>query len=175
MKAFFYSRHLREKILIIVLLGMVAVTWLVGVANRGRAFWREWRATSTVLTTQQQWLSNRREIEATATQAIGRLDPTRTFSSTRLLGELSTIADQVGVRSNTSSEILGTERTNEFAVNTVQFAIRNADLPAVLAFYDEIDKRAPYLGVEQFSLTVNPGNQSLLTVMLRVSSVEIAR
>ena len=91
------------------------------------------------------------------------------------MGELSTIADQVGVRSNTSSEILGTERTNEFAVNTVQFAIRNADLAAILSFYDEIDKRAPYLGVEQFSLSVNPGNLTLLNVMLRVSSVEIAR
>ena len=175
MKAFFFSRHLREKILIIVLLAMVAVSWLAGVASRGRALWRGWAATSTVLATQQQWLDNRRDIEATATQAVGRLDPARTFSSTRLLGELSTIADQVGVRSNTSSEILGTERTNEFAVNTVQFAIRNADLPSILTFYDEIDKRAPYLGVEQFSLTVNPSNQSLLNVMLRVSSVEIAR
>ncbi|HUL53127.1 MAG TPA: hypothetical protein VLT83_06930 [Opitutaceae bacterium] len=175
MKALFYSRHIREKILVIVLLAMVAVTWLGRVAGRGRTLWREWRATSTVLTTQQQWLDNRRDIEAAAAQAVGRLDPARTFSSTRLLGELSTIADQVGVRSNTSSEILGTERTNEFAVNTVQFAIRNADLPSVLTFYDEIDKRTPYLGVEQFSLTVNPGNQSLLNVMLRISSVEIAR
>jgi hypothetical protein len=175
MKAFFFSRHLREKILIIVLLAMLAASWLARGAGRGRALWREWRATSAVLATQQQWLDNHRDIEAAAAQAVGRLDPARTFSSTRLLGELSTIADQVGVRTNTSSEILGTERTNEFAVNTVQFAIRNADLAAILTFYDEIDKRAPYLGVEQFSLSVNPGNQTLLNVMLRVSSVEIAR
>ena len=175
MKALFFSRHLREKILLIVLLGMIAVSWLAAVAGRAHALWREWRATSTVLTTQQQWLDNRRDIEAAAAKAVGRLDPARTFSSTRLLGELSMIADQVGVRSNTSSEILGTERTNEFAVNTVQFAIRNADLAAILGFYDEIDKRAPYLGVEQFSLSVNPGNQNLLNVMLRVSSAEIAR
>ena len=175
MKALFFSRHLREKLLLIVLLAMVAATWLTSVAGRGHAVWREWRATSAVLTTQQQWLENRGDIEAAAARAVGHLDSTRTFSSTRLLGELSTIADQVGVRSNTSSEILGTERTNEFAVNTVQFAIRNADLPAILSFYDEIDKRAPYLGVEQFSLSVNPGNLTLLNVMLRVSSVEIAR
>jgi len=79
------------------------------------------------------------------------------------------------VRSNTSSEILGTERTSQFAVNTVQFAIRNADLGSILSFYDEIDRRAPYLGIEQFSLTVSPGNPALLNVMLRVSSVEIVR
>jgi hypothetical protein len=130
---------------------------------------------STVLATQQQWLDQRADIEAAAAQAIAHLDPTRTFSSPRLLGELSMIADRVGVRSNTSSEILGTERTNQFAVNTVQFAIRNADLASVLSFYDELDKRAPYLGLEQFSLSVNPANPALLNVMLRVSSVEMAK
>jgi hypothetical protein len=92
-----------------------------------------------------------------------------------LLGELSTIADQVGVRNNTSSEILGTELTNQFAVNTVQVAVRNADLPSLLSFYDALDKRAPYIGLEQFSLTVNPSNPALLNAVMRVSSVEINR
>ena len=175
MKAFFFTRHLREKLLLVTLLALGAAIWLTGIARRSRTFWREWRATATVLTTQQQWLDNRAGIEASAARAIAHLDPARTFSSPRLLGELSTIADQIGVRSNTSSEILGTERTSQFAVNTVQFAIRNADLASVLSFYDEIDRRAPYLGIEQFSLTVSPGNPALLNVMLRVSSVEIVR
>jgi hypothetical protein len=175
MKAFFLSRHLREKLLLIVLLALGAAIWLTGIARRGRTLWLEWRATATVLADQQKWLNNRAEYETAAARAIAHLDPARTFSSPRLLGELSTIADQIGVRSNTSSEILGTERTSQFAVNTVQFAIRNADLASVLSFYDEIDRRAPYLGIEQFSLTVNPGNPAQLNVMLRVSSVEIVR
>ncbi len=175
MKAFFLSRLLREKVLLTALMALGAIVWLTGVARRGRGLWLEWRGTSTLLATQQQWLDNRAQIEAAAAKAVGHLDPARTFSSTRLLGELSTIADQVGVRSNTSSEILGTERTNQFAVNTVQFAIRNTGLASLLNFYQELDKRAPYIGVEQFSLTVVPGNPSLLNAMLRVSSVEIMR
>ncbi|MDD2763817.1 MAG: general secretion pathway protein GspM [Opitutaceae bacterium] len=175
MKAFFFSRHLREKMLLTALLALVALTWLTRVARGGREFWRDWRATATTLATQQQWLDHRADIEAAATRAVAHLDPSRTFSSARLLGELSTIADQVGVRSNTASEILGTERTSEFAVNTVQFAIRNADLAAILRLCGGLDQRAPYLGLEQFSLTVNPANPALLNVTLRVSSVEIAR
>ncbi|MFA5057364.1 MAG: hypothetical protein WC485_04580 [Opitutaceae bacterium] len=175
MKAFFFSRHLREKMLLTVLLALVALTWLAQLARNGRDLWRDWRATATTLATQQQWLDHRTDIEAAATRAVAHLDPSRTFSSARLLGELSTIADQVGVRSNASSEILGTERTNEFAVNTVQFAIRNADLATVLHLCDRLDRRAPYLGLDQFSLTVNPANPALLNVTLRVSSVEIAR
>ena len=88
---------------------------------------------------------------------------------------MSTIADQVGVRNGTSSEILETQLTNQFSVNTVQVAVRNADLPSLLSFYDELEKRAPYIGLEQFSLSANPTNPSLLSAVMRVSSVEINR
>jgi hypothetical protein len=175
MKTFFFSRHIREKVLLTALLALIAIVWLGRVARSARVFWAEWRANAAVLAEQQQWIDNRAGIEASAAKAIQHLDPARTFSSPRLLGELSTIADQVGVRNNTSSEILGTEPTNQFSVNTVQIAVRNTDLPSLLRFYDELDKRSPYIGLEQFSITVNPANPALLSAVMRVSSVEISR
>jgi hypothetical protein len=175
MKAFFLSRLLREKVLLTALMALAAIVWLAAVARRGHRLWADWRATNTLLATQQQWLENRAQIEASAAKAVEHLDPSRTYSSTRLLGELSTIADQVGVRSNTSSEILGTERTSQFAVNTIQFSLRNTSWESLKSFYLELSKRAPYIGIEQFSLTVVPGNPLLLNAMLRVSSVEIVR
>jgi hypothetical protein len=175
MKTFFFSRHIREKILLTTLLALVAIVWLGREVRNARAFWAEWRANAADLATQQQWIDNRASIETAAVKAIEHLDPARTFSSPRLLGELSAIADQVGVRNSTSSEILGTEPTSQFSVNTVQVAVRNIDLPALLGFYNELDKRSPYVGIEQFSLTVNPANPALVSVVMRVSSVEINR
>jgi hypothetical protein len=175
MKTFFFSRHIREKILLTVLLAMVGLVWLGRVARSTRGIWLEWRANAALLATQKQWLDNRANIETQAAKAVAHLDPERTFSSPRLLGELSTIADEVGVRNNTSSEIVGTELANQFSVNTVQAAVRNADLQALLSFYGELEKRAPYIGLVEFSLTVNPSNPSLLNAVMRVSSVEINR
>jgi hypothetical protein len=175
MKSFFFSRHIREKLLLTVLVALVGIVWLGRVVRNARVFWIEWRANAAVLATQQQWLDNRASIDAASARAIEHLDPARTFSSPRLLGELSTIADQVGVRNGTSSEILGTELTNQFSVNTVQVAVRNADLQSLLNFYGELEKRAPYIGLEQFSLTANPANPSQLNAVMRVSSVEINR
>ena len=175
MKTFFFSCHIREKILMTTLLALVAIVWLGRVGRSFRVFWAEWRATSAELAMQQQWIDNRAGIEAAAAKAIEHLDPARTFSSPRLLGELSTIADQVGVRASTASEGLGTEPTNQFSVNTVQFAVRNIDLRSLLNFCDELDKRSPYIGLEQFSLTVNPSNPTLISAVMKVSSVEISR
>lgn len=175
MKAFFFSRHFREKVLLTALLALVAVVWLVRVARSSRALWLEGRTAAATLATQQQWLDNRATIEVAAAKAIEHLDPARTFSSTRLLGELSTIADKIGVRTNTASEIIGTDRTSLFSINTVQFSLRNTDWDSLKRFYLELSQRSPYIGIEQFSLTVNPGNPTLLNATLRVSSVEIVR
>lgn len=175
MKALFFSIHLREKLLLIGLLALVAVTWLTGVTRRGHTLWVEWRTVAAKLATQQQWLDNRASIEAAATKAVEHLDPARTFSSQRLMGELSTIADRVGVRDKTSSTNLPTEQANPFQVNAVQFAIRNTDLASVINFYDELEKRAPYIGIEQFTLNVGATTQAQLSVNLKVSSVEILR
>ena len=150
MKAFFFSRHVREKILLTAFLALVGIVWLARVGRSGRVFWIEWRANAAVLTAQQQWLDNRAGIEASAAKAVAHLDPARTFSSPRLLGELSTIADQVGVRNGTSSEILGTELTNQFSVNTVQVAVRNADLPSLSASTANSTSAPPTSGSNSF-------------------------
>jgi hypothetical protein len=175
MKTFFFSRHVREKVLLTTLLALVGIVWLGQVARSARAFWLDWRVNAILLATQQQWLDNRANIEAQAAKAIMHLDPARTFSSPRLLGELSTIADQVGVRNNASSEILETELTKQFSVNTVQLAVRNVDMQSLLSLYNELDKHAPYIGLEEFSLTLNPSNPALLNAVMKVSSVEINR
>ena len=173
MKAFFLTRLFREKVLLTALLALGALLWLSSLGRRGHAFWLQWQANSAQLAVQQRWLDNRAGIETAATKAVAHLDPGHTFSSTRLLGELSTIADEVGVRGNAASEILGTERTTQFSVNTIQFSLRNVDWDSLKRFYVELSHRAPYIGLEQFSLSVAPGNASQLNVMLRVSSVEI--
>jgi hypothetical protein len=175
MKTFFFSRHVREKVLLTALLALVGIVWLGRVGRSARAFWLDWRVNAGLLATQQQWLDDRSNIEAQAAKAVAHLDPARTFSSPRLLGELSTIADQVGVRNNASSEILETELTKQFSMNTVKVEVRNVDMQSLLSLYNELDKRAPYIGLEEFSLTVNPSNPTLLNAMIRVSSVEINR
>jgi hypothetical protein len=175
MKAFFFSRHSREKVLIMIFVALVAVVWLLRVERNSRALWLEWRTAAATLATQQQSLDNRTQIEAAAAKAVEHLDPSRTFSSTRLLGELSTIADKIGVRSNTQSEIVGTDRSSLFSINSVQFSLRKTDWDSIKRFYLELSQRSPYIGIVGFSLAAEPGNPTLLNAILQVSSVEITR
>jgi len=174
MKAFFFTRLLREKLLLVFFTALVAVVWLSAWGGRMARFWSEQRRTTSELETQQLWLNNRQQIEVAARAAVEHLDPARTFDAARLVGELGVIASGAGL-TNTSSESPRTEQTSEFAVNTVEFSIRRADYGALQRFYQELSKRAPYITIEQISLQADRSNPALLNASLRAASVEIAR
>ena len=175
MKAFFLSRLLREKILMVGLIVLAAATWLSGLLTRGQLFAREFSRTSQDLTIQSMMIGQQGRIEASAEAAIKHLEPSGTYNLLRLQAELDTIARSVGL-TTTASDDSHAERTPQFTVNTVQFSIRNADYESLVRFYLELVKRSPYLGIEQFSVfTSSATNPALLSASLRVSSVEIAK
>jgi hypothetical protein len=174
MKAFFLSRLLREKILLVVFTLLGAAIWLSGVGERVASQVRAIRVTSTDLDVQQRWLLQRERIEKEAALAVEHLDPSRSFDSVRLQGELNTLARSAGL-SNYDVSDSRTVRSSQFAVHSVQFSARNSDLGALITFYQSLAQRAPYLGLEQFSLASNRSNPSQLSASWRVTSVEIAR
>lgn len=175
MKAYFFSRVLREKLLLVVFVALGAAIWLSSVSDRTTRFVREFNRTSGDLAEQKLWLEQRDAIQAKAKAAIENLDPAKTYSAVRLSAEVRRIADTSGLGPATSSEPPRTENAGQFSVNTMQVAIRRAELAALLRLNEEVGKRAPYMSIEQFDLSADRANPALLNASLRISSVEITR
>ena len=171
LKAFFLSRLLREKLLLVVIAVLVALTLLSNFSGRVARAWRTQRATTVTLADQAQWLANRAAIEAGAGKAVKNLDPARTLDDTQLVGELNALARAQGLKF--TNDTPRTERSGQFAMHTVQFNLLKMDWNALKSFYLELTKRSPYIGIEQFSLQAERANPALLNASLRVSSVEI--
>lgn len=173
LRAFFLGRLFREKLLLVAIALLVAVTMLSAFSRRAAAFWRTERATTLTLAEQQQWLQNRAAIEAGAQQAVKNLDPARTLDDTRLVGELNALARSQGLRF--TNDTPQTERSGQFAVHTVQFNLQKCDWESLKRFYLALTQRSPYVGIEQFSLQADRASPAQLNASLRVSSVEIIR
>ena len=173
LKTYFLGRLLREKLLLVTIAALVALTVLSSFGKRAAAFWRTQRATSAALADQAEWLRNRTAIEAGAQQAVKNLDPARTLDDTRLVGELNALARSQGMRF--TNDTPQTVRSGQFAVHTVQFNLQKSDWDTLKRFYLELTKRSPYIGIEQFSLTADRASPAQLNASLRVSSVEIVR
>lgn len=175
MRAFFLSRVLREKMLLVVFVALGAGIWGASAVERVGRKVAEVRRTSTDLAEQSMWLEQREAIEQRAATAVANLDPSRTYNSVRLSAELSALASATGIGGSASSEGLRTERTPQFAVHTLQFTLRRVSWENLLQFYARLSERAPYISIEQFSLSADRTNPAQLNATLRVSSVEIAR
>lgn len=171
LKAYFLSRLFREKLLLVAIVVLVALTFLSSFSGRVARAWRTQRTTSVMLADQQQWLANRAGIEANATKAVQHLDPSKTLDDTQLVGELNGLARAQGLKF--TSDTPRTERTGQFAVHTVQFNLIRMDWNSLKSFYVELTKRSPYIALEQFSLQAERNNPALLNASLKVSSVEI--
>lgn len=172
MKTFFLSRALREKVLMLLFAALALMIWVSRGLNRGQNLWDDVRDVRTDLATQRLWLKNAPAIAAKAAAATRSLDPARTLSATKLLGELSELAVQAGLK----AEISGgqrTERTDQFAFHTVQLNFRKADLGALVNFYRELSKRSPYIGIETFSLEADRTSPGQVNAGFRLVSAEL--
>lgn len=175
MKVFFLTRSLREKMFMLGLIAIAAAMWLSSVSGRTHTFFRQVSDTSTDLAVQKRWLSERAHIETDAKNAIANLDPARTFDSVRLQAELDAIAHQVGLSKDNNIDDPQVVPGTQFTLNSVRFVVRNAEWTVLEKFYTELTKRAPYIGIDEFSiLPSSKANPAQLTASLRVTSVQIA-
>jgi type II secretory pathway component PulK len=175
MKAFFLSRLLREKILLVVLVVAAAAMWLSGAGKRAGKIWRETRSTSIDLQEQEVTLAQKESIEARSSASFERLDRARTFDRVRLQSEINNIAVEVGLGSKTNINGLPTEPASQFSVHSVNVSINNADYTSLTKFYTALQKRSPYIGIEQFDIMANTGGSSVLRQNLRVSSFDFTK
>jgi hypothetical protein len=172
LRAFFLSRLLREKLLLLAFIGIGTLWWLSAFASRASAFSREQRSTTAALAEQQLWLNDRAKIEAAAESAAARLDPARTYSASRLSTEIRNLASQAGLRSfNTVPQ--PSVPNVQFSFHTLTFTASNVDWDGLKKFYQAVQTKVPYIGIDQFTLTL--GNNGTHSINMRISSVEIVR
>ncbi|MCF3650789.1 hypothetical protein [Synoicihabitans lomoniglobus] len=174
MRTWFMGKLAREKFILLIFVGALAVYWSSDLWARFGAAWREKTQTTVQLQVQEQWLMRREQIEGAARAAVEDLDSSRTFNSVRLSGELSTLAAGAGIATNLRSEAQPTQRTAQFSVHTVQLTLNRVPWENLLSFYEGLSQRAPYISIEQFTLESVRSDTTQLNARLLVSSVEIS-
>jgi len=174
LRGYFLSRTIREKMLVLGLIAVLAVVWVSRLLKRTAATSGSLSAKGMDLREQQGWLNEQQAIERRSKAATENLDRSKTFDSVRLQGKMYEIAKAAGLGPNTKISGLPPVPTNLFKYNTVQVQILNVASSAygsLLNFENEIHKYSPYIGIESAQVRVNPST-SQLTLQMRVFSVE---
>lgn len=173
MRSWFQSRNRREQLLVTLFVILGALVWVAGAAGRLRARSAGWNSARVELGAQQLWLDRQKEIEAASGAAVRNLDPARTFDATKLVASVTSLAGGAGLQPAIDPAV--TQRTPQFALHTIKVTFRRANLPALLNFYDELTKQAPYLNLESIALQTDRGAPGALNATLQVSATQIVK
>lgn len=168
MNQFFQTKSLRERLLMLLFVAIAFAWW--GSSSLGRFnLWRhDWSSVREERKTQELWLQNRDSITAQASAAAKTLDPGRTLDALQLLTELNRFSQ--GLNAEIGAQ--RTERTTGFAMHSMQVNLRRVDLAGLLRFYRQLSERAPYIGIEQCTITVDRGSAGALNASFRISAVQ---
>jgi len=175
LRAFFLSRALREKLLLVAFIAIGVLWWASAFSTRMGRFWREQRLTTAGLAEQTQWLNNRNLIEETAKKTASRLDSTKTLNGNQLVTTVSQLANEAGLKNTQTSGSMVSKTEGQFAVHSQEFVIRNVEWPDLKKFYEALQRQSPYIAMERFTLLGPPSNSPQHILTLKVTSVEITR
>ncbi len=173
MRTWFQSRNRREQMLVTFFAVMAALVWLSYAAGRLQQQIAGWRSTRGDLAAQQLWLDRQQAIEAQSLAAVRNLDPARTLDATKLVATVTSLASGASLQPAIDSPV--TQRTPQFAFHTIKVTFRRANLPALLNFYDEMSKQAPYLSLESIALQTDRAAAGALNATLQISATQITK
>jgi len=174
LRASFLGRELREKLLLVAFVGLGAVIWFSSFTKRASLSWRDARATTRALTVQQDWINRQPAIDAAARQAASKFDAAKTYNQPRLFSEVRGLISEAGLKNPSVAN--QTPITNgQFTVNSLSVTIAGIDDWAALRkFYWLLQQKSPYIGIDQFVIQGPTRGSTQHTLVVKVSSVEIA-
>jgi hypothetical protein len=175
LRLYFLGRALREKLLLLVFIGIGLLWWSSAYAKRGAQFWREQRLTTSRLNEQAMWINNRGLIETRAQETAAQFDRAKTLNANQLAAVVDQMASQAGLRDKAASRGLNTTTSGQFAIHALDYQISGAEWDRVKSFYQALQGRAPYIAIDTFRLNAQTNNPTQLVLLLRVISVEIVR
>lgn len=171
MRTFFNTKTMRERVLLTACMLIAVVWWGSSLLGRSRALQVEWKSSSTVMKKQITTLQSKTQVDARMMKITAQLDPRRTLNASEAFAEIDRLTQ--GMRGEIGQQ--RTERTENFAMNNLQVTFRKIGFEPLLKFYKELSLKAPYLGIDKCSISVDRAAPGQINAVFQIYSVEIIR
>lgn len=171
MRKFYNTKLLRERLLMLVFLGIGVVWWGASLGARLQQTRLDWQGVAQDREIQKMWLGRATSVGERTAQVAKQLDAARTMNAAQAYAEVSRLAQGLPLEMGTQR----TERTENFALHSLQVTFRRTDMASLLRFYEGIAARAPNLGIDQCTISVDRSNPGQLNAVFRIYSVELTK
>jgi hypothetical protein len=171
MKHFFFSLKPRERFMALAALLVAATLWSTGAWARVQGGWDVWRLLEEDALAQKVTLAKEREVRNATALAVQGLDSGHGYDPAKLVAETVNATREAGLSANTDAP--KTTKSGKFAVHSLQFSCRKADIGSILRFYDSVKARAPYLAIGDMVMTTERGSNGTVTFKATLTALEL--
>ena len=172
MRAFFFRRSWRERILLLVVLAVGVLIWLFSVLSRARAARERWAGAGTVLQQQQIWLDGAAQTREQLESRLSQVQQGRSLDGNQLVGQLDAVVKLQHFASYRLDSPTS-ERKPPVTIHTVSLNLEKAELAPFGAFVDDLRSSLPLVNIEQVVITPDRRNPAQLDVRLKLSGLEL--
>jgi hypothetical protein len=174
LKAYFLSLQARERIMVTALLVLGAAVALSFFVKSAGAFWTRESTKLTRIRQNEAVLAKREAVEKRALAASSKLVPGESLNQVQLTSRVNTYAQQASIR-NPGINGLPDEvvPNSNLAIHAVRFTANNVAWSNLRDFYLELQKRRPYITIDEMVVSVADQRTGMHTVNMKLSSIEV--
>ena len=178
LKKLFLGITLRERLLLTGFLWVGVLIWLLTNFSSWKQTSTELSNTSSSMDSNEAIIAQESTIDQKLAVAKADVDPTKTYTSTRLVEELEFITTLVKGTSeirdfNYKTGKINTEKKSIFNVHSLRVSVTNARLADLVYFDELLQDRSPYIVMSKVTISNNRSDYRLCSADFEISSFEL--
>ena len=120
----FQQRTLREKFLLQGFILVLFVIWAQSFLAKASTWNNQCKSTSIELMTQQQWLDRETQYAEALTNALEKVEPSKTFSAAQLSGQVDALIREIKLEGKTDIDPVQTRNSEIFNDHTMRLRLK---------------------------------------------------
>ena len=172
-KRLFLRMSVREKCLTLLFILVMLSIWASALLNRSSEWNSSRKAAQSQLSTQQQWLDRSEQFTVGLTNALERVDPTKTYARSKLAGRVDTIVRQVGLSSKADIDSVDTREGVIFNSHKVSIRLSRISIAQFIQLNTLLSQETPYINLDSVRVTKNRRKPEELDIRFKITSFNL--
>ena len=164
---------LREKSLCLCFFVALLIIWSNNWLGRGLEWNIQRNLSATELATQQEWLKRDDAISAGLSDALKRVDPSKTYAASQLSGQIDGLVRQTGLSNQADIDPVRTREGEIFNDHNLQVRLSRISIAQLIELNKVLQQETPYINLQRVRIQKNRTKPEQLDVRYQINSFDL--
>ena len=171
----YQQRTLREKFLLLGFVLLLFIIWSQSFFNKFSDWNIQRKFTSTELINQEAWLDRKVQYAEELAIALEKLEPSKTFSSAQLSGQLDALIREIKLEDKTDIDPVQTQTSEIFNDHSLRLRLKGVSIEEFILFSNGLVTFFPYISPKSIRIDKNQKRPEELNIVFEIISFDLTK